>query len=81
MRPFVTPVIELGSQAVADVAVYINQLPMIPKNDQGLGVNAPGKYGKRPIMFAAESGNINIVATLQRNSFVLCGKSRECGDW
>jgi len=37
MRPFTDPVIELGSQAVADVAAYISQLPMTPKNDMGYG--------------------------------------------
>ncbi|MCK4709726.1 MAG: c-type cytochrome [Gammaproteobacteria bacterium] len=38
MRPFTNPVIELGSQAVADVAAYISQLPMTPKNYVGFGV-------------------------------------------
>lgn len=37
MRPFARPVIELGSQAVADVAAYISQLPMTPKSYEGFG--------------------------------------------
>jgi ankyrin repeat protein len=39
-----------------------NQLNHLIK--KGANVDAPGKYGKRPLMFAAESGNINIVVTL-----------------
>jgi len=37
MRPFADPVIKLGSQAVADVAAYISQLPMVPENSVGYG--------------------------------------------
>lgn len=31
---------------------------------KGANVDAPGKYGKRPLMYAAEAGNTNIVISL-----------------
>ncbi|MBL7002626.1 MAG: c-type cytochrome [Gammaproteobacteria bacterium] len=37
MEPFVRPILALGSQALADLAAYISQLPMSPNNSIGPG--------------------------------------------
>jgi len=37
MRPFSSPLILLGPQALADISAYISQLPMTPNNSVGYG--------------------------------------------
>lgn len=45
MRPFTSPALLGGAQEIADVAAYIEQLPMNPNNSVGPGMDL--EYGKK----------------------------------